>query len=65
MKLTEVVNFNEVKIKPYMRIISQEEEQWLTTPLYTRTAQGTAMSSVTELLQDTLTSSVKELQEIT
>ena len=65
MKVTEVVDFNEVEIEPYMRIISQEEEQWLTTPLHARTAQGTAMSSVTESLQDTLISSVKELQEIT
>src|SRR5256885_14126071 len=47
-----------------MRAISEEEEQWLTTPLYARTAQGTAMSLATESLQDTPTSSVRELQEI-
>src|SRR5438876_5966244 len=64
VEVTEVIDFNEVEIEPYVRAISEEKEQWLTAPLHTRTAQGTAMSSATESLQDTPTSSVRELQEI-
>ena len=61
VKVSEVIDFNEVEIKPYMRIISKEEEQQLTTPLHARTAQSTVMSSVTELFQDIPTSSVRKL----
>ena len=63
--MTEVIKFNEIKIQPYIRMISEEEEQWLTTPLHARTALNTTTSSATELPHDTPMSSVIELQEIT
>ena len=63
-KVIEIIDFNEIEIEPYFRMISEEEEQWLMTPLHARTVLDTAMSSATESLHNTPTSSVIELQEI-
>ena len=64
MKVTEAIEFNKTKIQPYMRTISEEEEQWLITPLHARTALDTAASSAIELTHNTPMSSAMELQEI-
>ena len=52
--MTEIIDFNKTEIEPYFRMISEEEEQWLMTPLRTRT----------ESPHNTPTSSAIELQEI-
>ena len=64
MKVTEAVEFNKTEIQPYMRTISEEEEQWLITLLHARTALDTAASSAIESTHDTPMSSAMELQEI-
>ena len=63
-KVTEVIKFNEIEIQLYVRMISEEEKQWLTTPLYARTALDTITSLATESPHDTPTSLVMELQKI-
>ena len=60
-----MINFNEVEIESYVRTISEEEEQWLITPLHVRAASDIAISSATETSQDTPTSLAMELEEIT
>ena len=60
-KVTEVIEFNKIEIQPYVRMISEEEEQWLITPLRARTALDTTTSSATESSHNTLISSVIEL----
>ena len=64
-KVTEVIKFNEIEIQLYVRMISEEEKQQLTTSLHARTALDTTTSSATELPHDTPMSSAIELQEIT
>ena len=63
-KVTEIIDFNKIEIEPYFRMISEEEEQWLMTPLCARTVLDTATSSATESPHNTPTSSAIELQEI-
>ncbi len=48
-EVTEIINFTEIEIEPYVRAISEEEEQWLMKPLSVRTPQDTPASSATEL----------------
>ena len=63
--MTKVIEFNENKIKLYIRTISKEEEQWLITLLHMRIALDTATSSTTESPNDTPMSIAMELQKIT
>lgn len=51
VQVTEIIDFEEVETEPLVRVISEEEEQWLMTPPSARAARDTVTDSTPENME--------------